>query len=80
MAHFAELDDDQTVLRVVVVANEQLLQDGAESEERGIDFLEGLYGHRNWRQTSFSGAFRECFAGIGYRYDSKMDMFVPPAN
>lgn len=80
MAHFAELNDKGTVLRVIVVANNELMRDGAESEQCGIDFLESLYGHCNWKQTSYSGSFRGCFAGIGYRYDSEMDMFVPPAN
>jgi hypothetical protein len=53
MAHFAELSADNIVTQVIVVANAELMDGGTESEAKGVDFLESLYGHdRNWKQTS----------------------------
>lgn len=78
MAHFAELDNNGIVVRVVVVANEILQQNGFESEDLGIDFLEGLYGHRDWKQTSYNRTFRGHFASSGYYYDQTQDCFTPP--
>ena len=42
MAHFAELDKDNKVLRVIVVNNEDILVDGIESEAKGIEFCKGV--------------------------------------
>lgn len=78
MAHFAELDADNTVTRVVVVNNVELLVRGKESEAKGIAFLTGHFGHDRWRQTSYSGSMRGCFAGPGYRYDPEQDVFIAP--
>jgi hypothetical protein len=81
MAHFAEIDNDGTVLRVLVVADDQ--------ENRGQEFLAddlGLGG--TWKKTSYntvggvhtSGgtAYRKNYAGIGYKYDAVKDAFIPP--
>jgi hypothetical protein len=81
MAHFAEIDQDNKVLRVVVVADEQ--------EDRGAEYLAtdlGLGG--TWLQTSintYGGVhanggtpLRKNYAGIGYGYDSQRDAFIPP--
>ena len=80
MAHFAELDESSTVLRVIVVNNSDILDsEGNESEEIGIDFCKSLYGNdTRWVQTSYSGAFRSCFAGFGYIYDPIENKFNPP--
>jgi len=78
MAHFAELNESNIVTRVLVVSNDELLDSGAESEAKGIDFLESLYGHRNWRQTSYNATLRHNYAGVGYSYDAERDGFVPP--
>lgn len=77
MAHFAKLDDNGTVLAVHVVNNNVITIDGVESEQAGIDFLTQLHNHPNWKQTSYSGAFRNRFAGINYKYDSIKDAFIP---
>lgn len=71
MAHFAEIDESNIVLRVLVVANSQ--------EERGQDFLSndlGLGG--TWIQTSYNANFRKNFAGAGYTYDEERDAFISP--
>jgi hypothetical protein len=77
MAHFAELDNNNIVTNVVVVHNNELLLNGVESEAKGIDFLESLFHHRRWKQTSYSGSIRGQYAGIGMKYDEAADKFVP---
>jgi hypothetical protein len=44
MAHFAELDQDSKVLRIIVIANSVLLVDNIENEEKGILFCKSLFG------------------------------------
>lgn len=80
MSHFAELNDNNVVLRVVVVNNEVLTdKNGNESEQKGIDFLKSLYGENtNWVQTSYNSSFRKNYAGIGYKYDDIADAFISP--
>jgi hypothetical protein len=78
MAHFAELDANNVVLRVVVVNNNELLVNGAENEDKGIAFLESLFGHRNWKQTSYNNKIRGSYAGVGCKYDPVADQFVAP--
>lgn len=71
MAHFAEIDENNIVQRVLVVDNSL--------EHRGADFLAndlGLGG--NWIQTSYNHNFRKQYAGIGYFYDSVNDIFIEP--
>ena len=81
MAHFAEIDENNVVLRVLVVADDQ--------EERGNVFLShdlGLGG--TWLKTSYNTVagqhnnggtpFRKNFAGIGYTYDESRDAFIAP--
>jgi hypothetical protein len=78
MAHFAKLNEDNVVTEVHVVNNDVITIDGVESEQTGIDFLTGLYGHTLWKQTSYNGNFRKNYAGIGYTYDAELDAFIPP--
>ncbi|NBW14997.1 MAG: hypothetical protein EBR82_44050 [Caulobacteraceae bacterium] len=76
MAHFAELDENNIVTKVVVVNNDELLVNGVENESRGIEFLELLFHHRRWKQTSYNGNIRGRYAGIGMKYDAVADEFV----
>ena len=80
MAHFAELDKNNQVLRVVVVVNEVLEnKELPDSEILGTSFLRQLYGtDTNWKQTSYNEKFRGSFAGIGYTYYPDKDCFLPP--
>jgi hypothetical protein len=79
MAHFAELDENNTVLRVIVVSNEMLLEDGQESEAKGIAFCKQLFGEDTiWMQTSYNGNKRKNYAGAGFVYDQTRDAFIPP--
>lgn len=78
MAHFARIQNN-LVTQVVVVHNNELLVDGVESEHAGISFLQNLYGQdTTWVQTSFNKTFRKNFAAIGFTYDTKKDVFIPP--
>lgn len=80
MAHFAELDDNNIVLQVIVVNNETVENKSfPESEPIGIAFCRSLYGQNTfWKQTSYNNTFRKHYAGIGYRYDVDLDAFIPP--
>ena len=77
MAHFAQLDDNNIVTQVIAVANAELIDNGVESEAKGIAFCESLLGGR-WVQTSYSGSIRRRFAGIGFAYDAAADVFITP--
>lgn len=80
MAHFAELDSDNNVINIVVVANDHLLDDtNVESEQKGILYLKNLLGpDRIWVQTSWNGKIRKRHAGVGYTYDPVRDAFIVP--
>ena len=71
MAHWAELDENNIVLRVTVGDNNDPA--GDEGYQWLIDNLGG-----NWVKTSYNGNIRKNFAGIGYTYDSARDAFIPP--
>ncbi|CAB4148598.1 hypothetical protein UFOVP537_12 [uncultured Caudovirales phage] len=71
MAHFAEIDENNIVVRVLVVDDSL--------EHRGADFLAndlGLGGR--WIQTSYNNKIRKQFAGIGFTYDEVNDVFILP--
>lgn len=81
MAHFAEIDENNIVVRVLVIPDEQ--------EDRGQDFLSndlGLGG--TWLKTSYNTyggvhradgvPLRMNYAGIGHTYDPVKDAFIPP--
>jgi len=81
MAHFAEIDENNIVTRVLVVGDDQ--------ENRGQEFLAndlGLGG--TWKKTSYNTAggvhsnggtpFRKNYAGIGFTFDEARDAFIPP--
>jgi len=83
MAHFAEIDDNGTVLRVVVVGNDIPVSGGGtlgdndmhiDGEKWCISFFKG----GTWKQTSYNSDFRKHYAGKGYVYDSSKDKFLFP--
>lgn len=78
MAHFAQIDQNNIVLQVIVVANKDTADaNGVEKEYIGKAFCESLLGG-NWVQTSYNGNFRKCYAGIGYTYNEQLDAFITP--
>ena len=81
MAHFAELDNTNVVLQVLVTDNDD--PNGDEGYQWLVDNLGGT-----WKKTSFNtlaGAhllggtpFRKNYAGVGFTYDAARDAFIPP--
>lgn len=67
MSHWAEIDSNDIVIRVLVGNNEG---------DEGEAFFNSLGG--TWIKTSFNGRIRKNFAGIGYKYDKTLDAFIPP--
>lgn len=78
MAHFAQLDNQNTVLQVIVIHNNELLDNGVESEAKGIAFCQSLFPNTRWVQTSYNGNIRKNYAGVGFLYDPIRDAFIPP--
>lgn len=79
MAHFAQLDENNVVTQVIVVHNNELMDNGMESEAKGIEFLVNWSGgYTNWKQTSYNGNMRKNYAGVGYTYDAQRDAFIAP--
>lgn len=82
MAHFARIEDG-TVRQIIVVHNNELDDNGTESEAKGIAFCKSLFGEdTEWVQTSYNGnpvggVDRGPYAGIGYAWDGQR--FIPPA-
>lgn len=78
MAHFAQLNEENLVTQVIVVANEDTMNaDGIEQESVGVNFCSNLLGGK-WVQTSYNARIRKNYAGIGFKYDADLDAFVPP--
>ena len=75
MAHFAELDNNNVVLRVVVVGN-----DCVPSDEHidGETWCVNFFKTPNWKQTSYNHNFRKQYCGIGFTYDSAKNKFISP--
>jgi hypothetical protein len=71
MAHFAQIDNNNIVLQVLVVPDFQ--------EHRGQEYLANdLNLGGVWIQTSYNNKIRKNYAGIGYKYDEERDAFIPP--
>jgi hypothetical protein len=78
MAHFAQVSGD-AVTQVIVVGNDDC--GGGEfpqSEPIGQAFIASLGLQGEWKQTSYNGNFRGCYAGIGYQYNRELDKFIAP--
>lgn len=79
MAHFAEIDENNIVVQVIVVSDD--IQNGEE-------WCQQFMGGGNWVKTSYNTKngvhelggtpLRKNYAGIGYTYDAQRDAFIPP--
>jgi hypothetical protein len=71
MSHWAELDKDNRVVRVLVGDNNDAA--GDEGYQWLLDNLGGT-----WVKTSYNGSIRYNYAGVGYTYDPIDDAFIAP--
>ena len=79
MAHFAEIDNNNKVKQVIVIANSDCGGgDFPQSEAIGQAFIASLNIGGMWRQTSYNNNFRGVYAGIGFTFDADADEFVAP--
>lgn len=68
MSHWAEIDSNNIVVRVLVGNNSE--------PDEGESFMKSLGG--NWVKTSYNGNIRKNYAGIGFTYDAGRDAFIAP--
>jgi hypothetical protein len=68
MSHWAEIDNNNIVIRVLVGDNNLA--------DEGQAFMESLGG--TWVKTSYNNNIRFNYAGIGYTYDEGRDAFIAP--
>ena len=68
MSHWAEIDSNNKVIRVLVGDNN--------APDEGEAFMKSLGGR--WVKTSYNGNIRKNYAGVGYEYRSDIDAFVAP--
>jgi hypothetical protein len=84
MAYFAQLDDNNTVLRVISVSNDVCGEPTLSFPDTcaaGRAFIANTLKFEGvWKQTSYNGNFRSKYAGIGDTYDAVNDVFVSPQN
>jgi|TARA_R110000824_G_scaffold3406_1_gene16226 hypothetical protein len=81
MAHFAELDENNVVLRVITVDNNISTAAGPLGENDmhvdGETWCTNLLGG-TWKQASYNSNFRKQYCGTGFTYDSEKNKFISP--
>jgi hypothetical protein len=82
MAHFAELNNSNEVLRVIVISNDDVNANGGDESSQAETFVASIVPHSEdgtaWKQTSYNNNFRKQYAGIGDTFDSSKDKFIKP--
>ena len=82
MAHFAELDINNKVLRVNVACNIDIQNNGGEQSEQAAEHFKTVSplseNGVKWVQTSYNNNFRKQYAAINYTYDPIKDKFITP--
>ena len=82
MAHFAELDINNKVLRVVVACNQDIANNGGEQSEQAAEHFKTVCPFSSngvkWVQTSYNNNFRKKYAGIGDTFDFVKNKFIAP--
>jgi len=80
MAHFAELNSSNEVLRVIVVYNEDVDANGGDQHADAETFVTTIVPYSTggvaWKQCSYNKNFRKQYAGKGYTYNSSKDIFI----
>jgi hypothetical protein len=81
MGNFAKIENGM-VTEVIGISNEVLGEPTLafpDTDGAGRAFIANtLKLHGDYRQTSYSNSFRGTYAGIGFTYDSDLDVFMPP--
>lgn len=90
MAHFAELDNNNTIIRVLVFSNDIVNKFGGDLSVEIENHISAttpfttagnsITGNAgiSWKQTSYNNSFRKQFAGILFTYDPVNDLFISP--
>jgi len=82
MAHFAELNSSNEVLRVIVISNDDVDAHGGDQHADAETFVTTIVPHETggvaWKQCSYNNNFRKQYAGAGYIYDSSKNKFILP--
>jgi len=82
MGHFAEIDEKNKVLRVLVACNQDIANNGGELSEQAANYFATIcplsINGVKWIQTSYNNNFRKQYAGIDFIYDSIKDKFIAP--
>ena len=82
MAHFAELNSSNEVLRVVVISNDDVDANGGDQHADAETFVASIVPHSEdgtaWKQTSYNNNFRKQYAAIGDTFDSSKNKFISP--
>jgi hypothetical protein len=79
MAHFAQIDENNKVIQVIVVGNDDCGGgDFPASEAAGQAFIASIGLAGTWKQTSYNSNFRKHYAGVDFSYDPAADVFVAP--
>jgi len=80
MAHFAELNSSNEVLRVIVVSNDDVNANGGDKHADAETFVTTIVPHSTggvaWKQCSYNNNFRKQYAGKGYTYNSSKNIFI----
>jgi hypothetical protein len=82
MGHFAELDINNKVIRVLTACNQDIANNGGDQSEQAALYFESLNkfseGGVKWIQTSYNNNFKKQYAGVGYSYLPEHDVFIIP--
>lgn len=79
MAHFCQIDQNNSVVQTIVVSNADIVDaDGIEQEHLGVAICVTVAGAGTWKQTSYNNNFRKMFATSGMKYAPDKDVFYNP--
>jgi len=82
MAHFAELNNSNEVLQVIVISNDDVNANGGDYSTEAETFVASIVPHSSggnqWKQTSYNGNARKQYAGIGFTYNASKNIFIAP--
>ena len=80
MAHFAELNSSNEVLRVIVVSNDDVNANGGDKHADAETFVATIVPHSTggvaWKQCSYNNNFRKQYVGKGATYNASKDIFI----